>query len=189
MLPFQIHRFNEVSSTNTLAKKFAAEGAAEGTIIVAEHQSEGRGKPGRTWESPPGKNLLFSLILRPTLSAAEAPLLTQIACRSIAAVLRNQYGLKPVFKRPNDVLVDGKKICGILTETSSSGRKLEAVVVGIGLNVNASGPGLFPGSTSIREETGTETDRTTLLDHLLVQIEIDFGTLNSKFNVPRRNWW
>jgi BirA family biotin operon repressor/biotin-[acetyl-CoA-carboxylase] ligase len=187
MLPFQIHRLDEVSSTNTLAKKFAAEDAAEGTVIVAEHQSEGRGKPGRTWESPPGKDLLFSIILRPPVSASEAPMLTQIACRSVAAVLRNQYGLKPVFKRPNDVLVSGKKICGILTETSSCGDKLEAVVVGIGLNANASGPGLFPGSTSIRAETETETDRNTLLSQLLTQIEIDLRPFYSKFNVPPPN--
>ena len=107
-------------------------------------------------------------------------MLTQIACRSVAAVLKKEYGLAPTFKRPNDVLIHGKKICGVLTETSSSGKKLEAVIVGIGLNVNASGKELFEGSTSIQEETGNETDKRVLLDQLLGQIAPDIQRFYSK---------
>lgn len=175
-LHFRISRHDEVSSTNTLLLEYARKGEPEGLVITAEHQSEGRGKPGRTWVSPRGKNLLFSLLLRPPLKANQLPIVTQMACRSVAAALESFCGLGAEFKRPNDLLIKGKKICGILTEGSSrASGDTEAVVIGIGLNVNAA-PGELPeGATSVFVETGKEWDRERLLDQALDRIAQDFG--------------
>ncbi len=173
MLEFKIEKLEEVSSTNTLLRKRAEQGAAEGLVLTADYQTEGRGKPGREWVSPRGKNLLFSLLLRPAFSPAKAPLMTQLACRSVAKVLERHYQLVPVFKRPNDILINGKKICGILIEALSKSDHVESLVIGIGLNVNAEGEELFAGSTSIKAETGKSIDRDLLLDQLLRELKSD----------------
>jgi BirA family biotin operon repressor/biotin-[acetyl-CoA-carboxylase] ligase len=177
MIHFDIRYCEEIPSTSTLLREEAGKGAAEGLVITTEFQTDGRGKPGRKWESPRGKNLLFSVLFRPEVRVNVAPMITQIACRSVAAVLTEKYGMSPAFKRPNDLLINGKKICGVLVETSSVADRLEAVIIGIGLNVNASGPELFPGSTSIREETGQETDRSELLNQILFQLAKDMEGL------------
>jgi biotin-[acetyl-CoA-carboxylase] ligase BirA-like protein len=161
-LCFTIRHFKELRSTNTHLQKLAAEGAEEGLVIVADYQTEGRGKPGRQWISPAGKNLLFSVLLRPPISQAEAPMITQIACRSVAAILKNEFGLDPAFKRPNDILINGKKICGVLTESSSSLTQLKSVIIGIGLNVNATADELVssnchPESQSCHSEQSEES--------------------------------
>jgi BirA family biotin operon repressor/biotin-[acetyl-CoA-carboxylase] ligase len=174
---FTVRHFDEVSSTSKVARELAAQGAGEWLVVSAEYQTEGYGKLGRKWESPRGKNLLFSVILRPDISVAKSPMLTQIACRSVATVLKENYALHPVFKRPNDVVIAGRKICGILIETSSAGDSLEAVIVGIGLNVNTCGNELFPGATSLKEETGKETDRAVLLRQILERLAEDVRNL------------
>ena len=143
MIRFQVEKLTEVTSTNTLLLERARQGASEGLVILSDHQTAGRGKPGRQWLSPRGKNLLCSILLRPPLSPAQAPMLTQVACRAVAKVLKEKYDIVSEFKRPNDVMVGSQKICGILTEALSSSAKLEAVVVGIGLKVNAEASGLL----------------------------------------------
>lgn len=173
MFEIQIERHEELPSTNTLLLRYAEEGRAEGLVVIADYQSEGRGKPGRTWVSPAGKNLLFSLLLRPDIPVNQAPMLTQIACRSVAEVLKNTCAISPEFKRPNDLLVGGKKICGILTEALSSPSRLNAVVVGVGLNVNSSAEDLLPTATSIALETKKNWDRETLFSKILNQIKND----------------
>lgn len=173
-MKFRIHHFQELPSTNSLALQYASAGAAEGLVLVADYQSSGRGKPGRKWLSPAGKNLLFSLLIRPPIPPHRAPLLTQIACRSIAAILKKSCRLPTTFKRPNDLMVRGKKICGVLVETSSkSNGHIESAVIGIGLNVNASSGSLLPTATSIRAETGKRYDRRKLLQRSLAQIKKD----------------
>ena len=159
-------RIETVPSTNSVLLEKAAQGAAEGLVIYTDYQTAGRGKPGNKWFSPKGKNLLFSVLLRPPVSAAKAPLITQIACRSVARVLKERFKIAADFKRPNDLLVGGRKICGTLVEASSRGTKVEAVVIGIGLNVNAEGRELFRGSTSLK----TLLKETIDLEPLLVQI-------------------
>ena len=137
MIRFEILHILEVNSTNTVALEEVKKGVDEGLVIITDHQTSGRGKPGRPWISPVGKNLLCSILLRPPLSPSQAPMLTQIACRAVAKVLKEKYAITSKFKRPNDVMVGLKKVCGILVEAVSSASKLEAVVIGIGLNVNA----------------------------------------------------
>lgn len=171
---FKVYRFKQIDSTNSAAFRYARRGAPSGTVFVAEYQTKGRGKWGRRWVSPRGKNLLFSLLLHPTVKAAVAPLATQMACRSVAHVLRRELKLEPAFKRPNDVLVGGKKICGVLVE--SQGRadgRLESLVVGVGLNVNASPDELVPGATSLLQETGRKRSLAVLLRALVKELRKD----------------
>lgn len=155
----------------------AEAGAPEGLVVTAGYQTQGRGKPGNFWASPAGKNLLVSLLIRPAIQANEAPLLTQLACRSVAQVLK-KYGIQAAFKRPNDLLVGGKKICGILVESSAKlNGSLYYAVIGIGLNVNAQGPELLETATSIKEQLGEDASLELLLNQLLHQLDNDLKAL------------
>jgi len=176
-MQFTIEHYREVTSTNALALDYARRGKPEGWVIAADYQTKGRGRQGRTWLSPPGKNLLFSVIIRPCLSASKAPMVTQLTCRAIARMLTVRFGIVPEFKRPNDLLVNRKKICGILVETSSSGNKIDALVIGIGLNVNASENKLIPEAISIRQITGQEHDLKPLLTETLNYLKSEWETL------------
>lgn len=177
-LPPKIYRFKQIDSTNNAAFRWAERGAASGSVFVADFQTRGHGKWGREWVSPPGKNLLFSILLRPSMKAFQAPGVTQLACRSVAKVLKGEYKLQPTFKRPNDVMVRGKKICGVLVEAKGrSNGALDSLVIGIGLNVNSSAKDLVPGATSLYEETGKRRSRSVLLKSLLAQVEKDLRSL------------
>lgn len=177
MLEFQIEHHKELPSTSTLLLNYAREGRAEGLVITADFQTEGRGKPGRTWVSSKGKDLLFSVLLRPAIPVNQSPILTQIACRSVASALRALYSLEPDFKRPNDLMIHGKKICGILTEALSDPGDLHAVVIGIGLNVNSTAEELLPTATSLFIETGKPQNREGLLAAILDQLREDVKSL------------
>ena len=172
MIRFQIEKLGEVSSTNTLLLERAKQGAPEGLVLTARSQTAGRGKPGRQWISPVGKNLLFSILLRPPLSPAQAPMLTQIACRAVAKVLKEKYDITSEFKRPNDVMVGSKKICGTLVEAITSQSKLEAVVIGIGLNVNAAVSDLPPDGVSMGATKGLDYSIDEVLSYLLDELSI-----------------
>jgi BirA family biotin operon repressor/biotin-[acetyl-CoA-carboxylase] ligase len=170
MIHFKIRHVAEVTSTNTMVLEAAKQSAQEGFVLVADHQTAGRGRPGRQWLSPPGKNLLCSILLRPPLSPAQAPMLTQIACRAVAKVLRENYDIASEFKRPNDVVVGSQKICGTLVESFSTPSKLEAVVIGIGLNVNAEASELPPEGISMRTLKNIEYSRDEILGHILDEL-------------------
>ncbi len=126
-----------IDSTNTSAAKLAREGAAEGTIVIADAQTGGRGRLGRSWISPPGVNLYLSVILRPRKPPSAAPQLSLLASVAVSEAIARQTQLVPSIKWPNDVLVSGKKVCGILTEMQANGSQLRSVIVGIGVNINA----------------------------------------------------
>lgn len=179
MIDFEIEEYAELESTNTLALAYAREGRAGNLVIRAGHQTAGRGKPGRTWQATAGKDLLFSILIRPDMDVNQAPLLTQTACRTVARVIESATGITPEFKRPNDLLVGGKKICGILTESISSGNKLEAVVIGIGLNVNSSRNELIETATSLYLETGKAQDLAGLFARLLDGFKKDLEDLHA----------
>ena len=167
MITLDYEHHDEIVSTNTRALQYAREGRPEGLVISADFQTEGRGKPGNVWVSPKGKNLLFSVLLRPPLRANKAPMLTLEACQAVKIVLESGFALSAAIKKPNDVMIKGRKICGILTESlSTAGGNVEAVVIGFGLNVNASAAELPPHATSLLIETGHPVDRAPLL-HLL----------------------
>ncbi|MDD5226420.1 MAG: biotin--[acetyl-CoA-carboxylase] ligase [Candidatus Omnitrophica bacterium] len=170
MIHFQIRHIPEVTSTNTVVLEEATQGAAEGLVIRTDHQTEGRGKPGNIWISPRGKNLLFSALLRPPLRPDQIPLLTQIACRAVAKTLKENYGIDSEFKRPNDVMVGTRKICGTLIEALSTTSKVEAAVIGIGLNVNAEAGELPKEGISMKMLSGKTYSLEDMLEYILEEL-------------------
>ncbi len=134
----KIHWFETLSSTNIQAHEIARQGAAEGEIIVAEEQTQGKGRAGRSWVSPPYLNLYLSLILRPTLPPSCTPQITLMSAVALAETLQSFITAPPEIKWPNDILVEGKKIAGILTESCCEAHGVVYVVVGIGVNLNYS---------------------------------------------------
>lgn len=131
-----LHHFELISSTNDHARELAEEGAGHGEVVIADSQTGGRGRRGRPWVSPPGLNAYFSVILRPELPPARAPELTLLASVAICDALR-QANVPAAIKWPNDLLVQDRKIAGILTEMASEPERVHWAVIGIGVNVNA----------------------------------------------------
>ena len=169
----ELHTFNSLDSTNRFAKTIAAHGAPEGTLVIAEEQFEGRGRRGRRWHSAPGANLTFSIIIRPRVPPRLIGLLSLYGGLAIAEALREMTPIRPVCKWPNDVLLDGKKVCGILSEAAFQREQLAAAVIGIGVNVNQTE---FPASiekpaTSLACCAGKSFDRAAVLATLLLQLE------------------
>lgn len=161
--------FESIDSTNACAKTLAETGTPEGTVVVADYQTAGRGRLGRTWISEPGCNLLFSIVLRPTLPKESSSLLTFFSAVFIARALEKISDHPVECKWPNDILMNGKKCCGILLENSFTLDRLDFSVVGIGINVNQSrfDDNLAERATSMIREYGTEVDRTKFLQTLL----------------------
>lgn len=164
----------EIDSTNAWAKQLAKLGAEEGTVAVAEIQTAGRGRLGREWFSPEG-SLYFSVILRPQMCASEAVGLVFVAGLAVAEALREMYHLKVETKWPNDVLVNGRKICGILCEMNTKGDAVGFVVAGIGVNVNSTEK-TFPESiretaTSVQNELGKTVPIENLFRTVLERFE------------------
>jgi len=165
----------EVGSTNDLAKELAGYGAVEGTVVVAEKQTAGRGRLSRGWVSPKG-GLWFSVVLRPELKPAEAVGLVFMAGLAVAEVLHELYAVKAETKWPNDVLVKGRKVCGILTEMNTTGEKVNYVTVGIGVNANFDVEKAFPeelraNATSLENELGRKVRLEELFKALLEKLE------------------
>ncbi len=165
-----IHALEVVDSTNRLAKELAAQGEREGTVIVADYQTAGKGRMGRKWFSPPGKNLYFSAILRPKISPLFLYQATMAASVSVCEVLR-QKGVDALIKWPNDIYASGKKLCGVLNEADIKGHGVNFVILGIGINVNIA-PEEFPVdiasiATSVFAQTGKFANRAKLLAEVL----------------------
>ncbi len=157
-----LHWYEEVGSTSDRAKELAEEGAGHGEVVIAEAQTAGRGRRGRTWVSPPRRNLYFSVVLRPELPPGRAPELTLVASVALCDALR-QAGVEAGIKWPNDLLASGKKIAGVLTELAAEPDRVHWVVVGVGVNVNAR-PEDFPDelrgeATSVLIERGQPAPR------------------------------
>ena len=173
--------YKTLDSTNNLALQFARVDAREGAVIAADFQTQGRGRFKRRWISARGKGLLFSIILRPHLKASEAPILTHLAAQSVAEALKSSFNLEAKLKRPNDVLVKGKKIAGILTESSGSGSRLDYVVMGIGLNLNHRPKELLHSATSIYVETGKQADHKQVLAEILARFSEKYNRVSKSY--------
>ena len=143
-----IIRYKRISSTNTKAKTLAEKGAADWTVLVSKVQTQGRGRSGRSWKSPKG-GLWFSLIIRPKIPIDRIPLLQFWVANALRKGIEEAYGVRPEVKWPNDLVVDWKKLAGILIETKISGPEVVYAIVGIGLNLNLSAEQLPTGATSI----------------------------------------
>ena len=131
-----IQVFEKTTSTNDVVEKLARDGVSEGVVVFAESQTKGRGRLGRKWISPERKGLWFSVLLRPDLLPQEATQLTVAAATALRRAIQSETGLKPEIKWPNDILIGGKKVAGILTELSAEPDRVRHVVLGIGVDVN-----------------------------------------------------
>ena len=183
----------ETDSTNTRAKELAAQGAPEGTLIIAEKQTNGRGRRGRNWFSPPGGGIYCSLILRPTMQPGETPRITLMTAVVLAETLIFLMKLKLRIKWPNDILVNGKKLAGILTEISTEMDAVNYIVVGLGLNVNTRFEN-FPKeikktATSILIETGNRTPRIKLIQKYLKLYEQYYDMFKKNNFKPIMSRW
>jgi len=191
--------YEEADSTNDIARTVASNGAGEGSAVVADSQKKGKGRLGRRWESPAGVNIYTSIVLRPSIMPVFAPQLTLVSAVAVAETisrfLNNGSGYKPepTVKWPNDILINGKKAAGILTEMSSEMDRVNFVVIGIGVNVNMSKKmlpeELRPIATSLREETGKEISRTDFIRTLYLSIEKWYKLyLKNGFEPIREAW-
>ncbi len=170
LIGHKIYYFPEIGSTNDEAFRLGVEGAPEGTVVLADSQTKGRGRMQRIWHSPAGSNIYTSFILRPHLPPAAAPQISLVAGVAVAELLEQYCPGKIELKWPNDVLLNGKKICGILAQMKTAEEDVDFVVVGIGINVNIR-ENQFPVeireiATSLSSEAGQEISRQDLIIRL-----------------------
>lgn len=166
----------QMDSTNIKAKQLGEMDAENGSLVITECQTKGRGRRGKTWVSPTGVNCYFTILLRPELAAQKASMITLVSALSLAKAIKECCCLDTVIKWPNDVVANGKKLCGILTESSTDLEYINYVVVGIGVNMNQTD---FPAeiknvASSIRLETGIQVRRAELVGIFLDYFEKDY---------------
>lgn len=167
-----------VGSTNNYAKKLAEEGAPAGTLVIAEEQTSGKGRRGRSWETPKGSNIAMTLLLRPKIRPEHASRLTLLMAMAVARAVRKATGLPAGIKWPNDVVVNGRKVCGILTEMNSEVDYINYVVIGTGINVNQEEfPEEIAGTAgSLRRELGRKVSRSQLIAASMEELEQIYET-------------
>lgn len=188
-----IRVFQETTSTNDVVEKLARDGVRQGAVVFAESQTKGRGRLGRQWISPARKGLWFSVLLRPPLPPQEATQLTIAAATSLARAIRRQTGLRLEIKWPNDILVDGRKVAGILTELNAELDHLKYLILGIGVDVNLTAsefpPDLRKIATSLRVESGAAVDRAELAAAILRELDQDYSRIMSgQFEAVADEW-
>lgn len=173
---FDIHE--ELASTNEHALELASGRTQDGTVVLADRQTHGRGRLGREWVSPPGVGIYVTVILRPEGSVTQLPKYTFMAGVAVAEAVREVAGLSAAIKWPNDVLIGGKKFCGILEESLITGSKIKYMVIGVGVNVNTD-PADLPvtprgAPTSLKAEKGAPVDRVKLLKAILRKLDAGY---------------
>ena len=173
-----IHYQASIDSTNALARTLAGQGAPEGTLVITEEQTAGRGRRGRAWISPAGANLLFSVLLRPPIEGERVFVLTMVLALAGLKAVKKVTGVKAMIKWPNDLYLGAKKLAGILTEFSVKGRQVDWAVLGMGMNAGWH-PDMPEGggvpATSLLEETGQRVSRNELLLEILTGFEGFYG--------------
>ena len=179
----KIYHWREVDSTNRVARELAAEGEAEGAVMLAESQTVGRGRLGRAWSSPVG-GVWLSLLLRPNLVPYKAQLITLMAAVAAVEATQAVAGIQPGIKWPNDLLINGKKVAGILTEVSAEMERVNYLVLGLGINVNISSD-VFPAevrgiATSLLVETGELTSRVAWVQNFLEIMDQEYSRVQSE---------
>lgn len=184
----------ETDSTNSVAFKMAEEGAPEGTVVIADTQSAGKGRLGRVWLSPPGVNLYCSVVLRPAIAPVAACQLTFLSVVAVARAVERCTKLKPQIKWPNDILINGKKVAGLLNEMNAETEKVNFVVLGIGVNLNLRMSTLSEGllrhpATSLLEEGGEEVDRIRFARVLLEELDQLYDNFLVEGDGPVRAEW
>lgn len=188
-----IQVFQETTSTNDIIEKLARDGVREGAVVFAESQTKGRGRLGRRWMSPPGKGLWFSVLLRPALRPQQATQMTVATATALARAIQVGAGIRPDIKWPNDILIRGRKVAGILTELNAELDQVKYVVLGIGVDVNLSA-NEFPAelktvATSLRAETGHVISRPGLAVTILRELDRDYTRIrNGQFAQVADEW-
>ncbi len=188
-----IRVFQETTSTNDIVEKLARDGVKEGVVVFAESQTKGRGRLGRKWISPARKGLWFSILLRPDLRPQEATQLTVASATALRRAIESETGLQPEIKWPNDILIGGKKVAGILTELSAELDKVRYIILGIGIDVNLDA-GEFPAelkkiATSLKIESGEAVSRAELATTILLELDKDYSRICSgKFAAVADEW-
>lgn len=191
---WRIHYFERLDSTQETAGEFAAGGSPQGTVVIAEQQSAGRGRMGRRWHSPPGVNLYMTIILRPKMPAAEVPRLSLMAGVATAETIEAEAPGLVALKWPNDVWLNGRKVGGIIAEAVADSRQqLSCVLLGIGLNVNLPARGipneLCNLATSLRVATGRLHDRIALAARLFSRLDSRYMETEARgFGAVRPVW-
>jgi BirA family biotin operon repressor/biotin-[acetyl-CoA-carboxylase] ligase len=186
-----IQVFQETGSTNDVVEKLARDGVAEGVVVFAETQTKGRGRLGRKWLSPPGEGLWFSVLLRPHLPPASVTQLTIAGATAVARAIRLHTGLTPQIKWPNDILIEGRKVVGILTELSAEQDRVRHVILGIGVDVNVTN---FPAelndvATSLALAAGHRFNRAELATAILSELDTDYARVrNGQFAALAEEW-
>jgi BirA family biotin operon repressor/biotin-[acetyl-CoA-carboxylase] ligase len=188
-----IRVFEETSSTNDVVEKLARDGVKEGAVVFAEAQSKGRGRLGRRWLSPPRQGLWFSVLLRPSLPPQAATQLTVASATALCRAIREQTPLKPEIKWPNDILIDGRKVAGVLTEMGAELDHIKHLTLGIGVDVNLAAadfpPELRKIATSLRCECGQPIHRIDLAAAILRQLDVDYGRIRAgQFEAIADEW-
>lgn len=183
----EIKHFGSIDSTNTYAKEVASKGAEEGTLIISDEQVMGRGRLGRSWTSPKGTGIWMSLVLRPDIEPVHAAKMTQIAAAAMNEAISKTTGLSAGIKWPNDIIVNRKKVCGILTEMSAELNTVNYIVVGIGVNVNVEA---FPQdiketATSLKIESGQTVRRKDVVVEFLHQFETFYKAYIEEGNLEK----
>jgi BirA family biotin operon repressor/biotin-[acetyl-CoA-carboxylase] ligase len=176
-----IRVFEETTSTNDVAEKLARDGVKEGVVVFAESQTKGRGRLGRKWISPKHKGLWFSVLLRPGLRPQEATQLTVASATALRRAIKSVTGRLPEIKWPNDLLIRGKKVAGILTEMGAELDCVRHVILGLGVDVNQDADE-FPAelkktATSLKIETGREISRAELATEILRELDLDYAKI------------
>jgi BirA family biotin operon repressor/biotin-[acetyl-CoA-carboxylase] ligase len=185
--------YESVGSTNERALALSRRCPESGTVIIADSQTKGRGRLGRVWVSPPGRNIYLSALLKPELALREATLLTVAAALACVSALKRKTGLNVNIKWPNDLMVGGKKIGGILTELRSGHDKINCAIVGIGINVNSRDRD-FPEelrsiATSVKEGTGKYHSRSGIVAEVLNELERWYKKLIDEGRFPLLDEW
>lgn len=189
-LPGPVLHFVSLPSTNDLAKELARQGYPEGSVVIAETQTAGRGRLGRVWESPPGTGIYLSVILRPGLPPGELPKLTLTAAVAVVEAIQDATGLRMGIKWPNDILWNGKKLGGILTEMETESDQISHVILGVGLNINTPAfPAPLAGLATSLSSTGRRYSRLEIVRAFLRRLDENYRTfLRREFPVILEAW-
>jgi len=188
-----IQVFEQTTSTNDVIEMLARDGVKEGAVVFAEAQTKGRGRLGRKWMSPTHKGLWFSILLRPELRPQETTQLTVASATALRRAIKTVTGLSPEIKWPNDLLIGGKKVVGILTEMSAEVDRVRHVILGIGVDVNQDAvefsPELRKIATSLKVESGREISRAELATEILRELDFDYARIcGGKFSAVADEW-
>jgi len=185
----KIYYFDTLPSTMDIAMQLGMKGTPEGTIVLAEAQTKGRGRLGRNWLSPKYKGIYLSLILRPKILPNQTPILTLLVAVSICEAVKEKVGIDAQIKWPNDIFIRNKKLGGILTELNAEMDVVRFVVIGVGLNVNNDKKTLVSGATSLKEHKKEAVNRIELLQEMLRRIEANYMLFQEEGSKPVIERW